>query len=34
MIENQLGPMVLISWHYLIFRTIIKQHQQNDNGDD
>jgi len=26
MTEKQLGPMVLISWHYLVFRTIIKQH--------
>lgn len=24
--------MALLSWHYLVFRTIIKQHWQNHNG--
>lgn len=33
MIEKQLGPMVLISWHYLVFGIIIKQHWQDCNGD-
>lgn len=34
MIEKQLGPTVLNSLHYLVFRTSTKHHYQNYNGDD